>query len=248
MLDCVHPCVPGLDLCNYELPLRKGWRWAFEGMAEHLPLTFKELESAQPRLEYREVIFEMHGEQQWWGDLLLRIHGRFVPVFAYLDGDTLEEAVARGKPHSFSTSLPPAIALGYGWRVAGLGFVASVPYNYRDESRQWPCRMDVGNGLLSSRPSALKASEDSIMESLMRAASLEVEKPSGKFHLLFDSRPAGDHSISGEQLVVASGVGTVAIYHMQRWDFSTLKHLPDPTGWLDRQTSVILRRMQVSRA
>jgi hypothetical protein len=248
VVDRVDPLRPDIELLDYATPLRNGWSWAFAPMAQELPRTFAELESADPRFEYRECIHEDHGERIWWGDLLLRVHDRFVPVIPYFQGDTWEERQARGQSHSLISSLPARVARGYYYRISGVGLVAELPYSSFDLGRLWPCPMETGHGLASAMDEMPDAVRRSAAHALRHVASLEypdAEQVISGFHVLFDSRAPGVRTRTGEQLLIEVDSREPRIFLVRGWDFATLKVLDDPADWLDQQTCAVLRRMRM---
>jgi hypothetical protein len=90
---------------------------------------------------------------------------------------------------------------------------------------------------------------ESVIEHLQRVATVqhgEGEKILDEFDLLLDTRKPGDFSLSGQLLVFEAKVSTPRVHLVKSWDFSSIEILPDPEGWLDRHSSAVVRRTQIS--
>ena len=79
--DCKHPIELEFEMPDFAEVMRQGWQWIFDGMKSARPLTWAELDSQTTTLEYREIYSESCGERFQWGDLLLCLRNRNLPVF-----------------------------------------------------------------------------------------------------------------------------------------------------------------------
>jgi hypothetical protein len=246
--DCTHPVERDFEMPDFAEVMRRGWRWALEGMQSAQPLTWKELESFAPALEYREVFTEDNGEKLYWGDLLLRLQDRYLPVFPYSREMSYEFRVSLGEVHPFVSSLPASIGFSHYNRVAGLGWVTKIPYGYGDYSRMWPHRADMGMSLRGLFASERRKNGNTVADELRRFLTTQqtsVDDVLGAFYVFLDTRPAGDISDSGALYLVEANSEDRRILSVQSMDFTSLRVQPDPAEWLDRYTSALLRRLKI---
>ena len=153
VLDGIHPIDADIDLPDYAGVLRKGWKWAFEYMAKGQPRTYAEIEKLSPALEFREFFIESGGDRRWWGDLLLKLGDRYVPLFPYFARETFEERAADGEEDEFVSSLPPAIGMAHYGRIAGMAVVNENPLHADGllAVLATPCRSGSGPGRFFDR-------------------------------------------------------------------------------------------------
>src|SRR5687768_9822786 len=83
VVECRHPIETDLEMPDFSTVMSRGWQWIYAKTQSLQPLTFGELEQLNPSLEFREDFIESDGEKLYWGDLLLRLNDRFLPVFPH---------------------------------------------------------------------------------------------------------------------------------------------------------------------
>jgi hypothetical protein len=246
--DCVHPVDADVDLLDYAGVLSKGWRWAFEHMASGQPRTFAEIEKHSPALEFREYFEESADGRKWWGDLLLRLAERYIPLFPYFPGETFEERIANGEQDEFVSSLPPAMGLAHYGRIAGMALVKSVPYSYLDYSRFWPHRADRVLDLATFFERERISGVATVASHLRRVATIKRESDDDMlrgFLVLLDTRSVGETQQPRDLLLVEASAKKPEIYLVSGLNFAAMGPLRDSADWLDGYTSAILRRIQM---
>lgn len=248
VIEGIHPIDSDIDLPDYAGVLRKGWEWAFEHMAVGQPRTYAEIAKQSPTFEFREYFAESEGERRWWGDLLMKLGDRYIPLFPYFAGETFEERAANNEVDEFVSSLPSAIGMAHYSRIAGMAVVDEVPYSYLDYARFWPHRADRVLDLATFFDRERISIESSAVKSLRRVASVSRKSEDDAlrgFLVLLDTRGIGEASGAKDLLLVEASAKAPVVLLVSELNFAEIRPLADAADWLDGYTSAILRRLQL---